>query len=71
MPLRGPEVTSFSFVMRAEGVRGGVRRRRERVVVCDFRSVVLAVMTERGSGISVVEICEAGVVFFGGARENW
>ena len=64
----------FSFAMKAEGVRGGVKRRREMVVVCDFRRVVEAVITERGSGISVVDVEEVVEGFegisFEGARED-
>ncbi len=65
MEVREPDVTSPILAMRAEGVRGGVRRRRERVVVWDFRRVVEAWIIARGLGIasSVVVGVEVGVVF--------
>ena len=42
--------------MRAEGVSGGVRRRRDSVVVCDFKSAIHAFVTSRGSSDSAVEV---------------
>lgn len=52
MPLSAPELTSPILVMSAEGVRGGVRRSSERVVVCDLSSFVEALTTSRGFGKS-------------------
>lgn len=48
MPVKGPDVTSPIFAISALGVKGGVRRRRERVVVWDFKRVVAAWIAARG-----------------------
>jgi hypothetical protein len=57
--------------MIAEGVRGGFMRRSDSVVVCDFRSVVDALMTSRGFAISVVEVSGFEAASLVGAREDW
>jgi hypothetical protein len=49
-PLSTFELASPIFVISAEGVRGGVRRRSESVVVWDFSSVVQAFVTSSGFG---------------------
>lgn len=71
MPESAPDVTSPIFAIRALGVRGGVRRSRESVVVCDFRRVVAAWIAVRGplgrSGASVEVLFE----IFEGVREVW
>jgi hypothetical protein len=73
MPLSAPELTSPIFVISALGVRGGVSRRSESVVVCDLRSVVAAWMAVRGplgrSAGAMLESAAAGV--FEGVREVW
>ena len=71
MPFSGPELTSPIFAMMAEGVRGGFMRRSDSVVVCDFRSVVDALMTSRGFAISDAEASGFEVVSLLGAREEW
>jgi hypothetical protein len=43
------------LLLRAEGLRGGVRRRRERVVVWDFRRVVVVLRVVRGSAMAFSE----------------
>ena len=68
MLFSGPEVTSPIFAIIAEGVRGGLMRRRDSVVVCDLRSLVEALITSRGSAISVSDVGAASLV---GAREDW
>lgn len=74
MLLRTPEVTSAILEIMAEGVRGGVRRRRESVVVCDLRSVVVDFITSRGFVVSFDEE-ELATAFEEeeeeGAREFW
>lgn len=75
MLLSTPELTSPIFAITAEGVRGGVMRRRERVVVWDLRSVVVALTASMGLASSVVVVLgeedEAAGVFGDGAREDW
>ena len=70
MPESAPDVTSPIFAIRALGVRGGVRRSSESVVVCDFRRVVAAWIAVRGplgrSGASVEVFAS-----FEGVREVW
>lgn len=78
-PESAPEETSPIFEIRALGVRGGVRSRRDKVVVCDFRRVVAAWMAAMGLGMScaalVAGVEVAVVVEFGleveGASEDW
>ena len=48
MLLNDLELTSLIFPISADGVRGGVRRRSESVVVCDFSRVVAALTASRG-----------------------
>lgn len=72
MPLNAPEVTSPILITSAEGVRGGLIRRSERVVVCDLSSVVEALMASRGFGSSVAVVwLSEGVAADEGARDDW
>ena len=55
MPLNTDVLTSLILVITADGVSGGVRRRSERVVVCDFKTVVVFLSTSNGfDGVFVV-----------------
>lgn len=45
--------------------------RSESVVVCDLRSVVVALITSRGFGNSFVGIWGAGVLLLEGASDDW
>ena len=68
--LRTPELTSPIFVIIAEGVRGGVKRRSESVVVCDLRSVVV-ILTISSGVASAVELGSVESAFDVAAREDW
>jgi hypothetical protein len=75
MTVRAPVLTSPIFCITAEGVRGGVRRRRERVVVCERRRVVVAFIVSGGFGVGVVGVGEEGVEVRAdreeAVREDW
>jgi len=69
-PVSGPELTSPILDVMADGVKGGVSRRSESVVVCDFSSVVHAFTRSRRPGASVVPAVE-GVAGAVGASDDW
>jgi hypothetical protein len=52
MLLNTPALTSPILLISAEGVRGGLMRRSERVVVWERRRVTVAFMTSSGLGRS-------------------
>lgn len=52
-------------------MRGGVRRSRENVVVCDFRRVVAAWMAVRGRALGRSEVSAGVFESFEGVREVW
>ena len=71
MPLSAPEFTSLIFATSADGVRGGVRSNSESVVVCDFKSVVEALIASSGFGSSVAVVWGCEGVPSEGASEDW
>ena len=74
MPESAPEDTSPIFSIKALGVKGGVSKRSERVVVCDLRSVVAAWMAVSGPFGRSEASARVLVVFSvegEGAREVW
>ena len=71
---RTPEETSPIFLIKAEGVRGGVRRSSDSVVVCDLSNVVQVLTTSRAFGSVVVFELGAGGAGVGvcvGESEDW
>lgn len=71
---RTPEETSPIFLIKAEGVSGGVRRSSDRVVVCDLSNVVQVLTTSRAFGSGAELELGAGGAGAGvcvGESEDW
>lgn len=77
MAARQPALTSPILRLMAGALRGGVRRRSERVVVWDFSSVAVVRAASRGFVVGAEDVFEEGEevdvdgVEGWGAREDW